>query len=323
MDVYDAKRPLFLSGKTETVPVIEGWNWQVEQGLTGYLEGPDGARHCRFDLAKDTMTLEPDGEPFQAPGLSLSIVQEMGETYANELVFTPEEQDAYKDHVRVRENTRKQQEQQVRKDLTGVIQLEHGDGTWVAHVDAGKAKDLTGLDVPEACTKEDGIRLFNQLSASLGARPLRDPTGYMALSGNLYEFLHQEYRNQYEDTAQAIDNQFLDGTGYAVNHVLDTLPSVIRKDMQNVLPEGEVYGNLRFVPATDERKKAVKDFVQCRVDKTLTYEKKRSYEPATIDRMNQKFLDVQEHLKDTLSDLTAPDLGACLEGLGETESWQV
>lgn len=311
MEIYQDGRLLFLSDaefpdfETEAeIPVIDGWNWKLSGDGTGYLQDPEGQKHCQFDLVHGQMTLEPDGEPFDAPGLDLPLVQEMGETYARDVVFNEEEQEAYQEHIRLRDNTKKQHDQQVRKELKGTIQLEHKDGAWLAHVDSGKVKDLTGIDAPHVCSTKDGIELFNRMSEKLHAKPLADPTGYMALKGNIYDYLHQEYQNQYEDTLQAIDNQLLDGTGYAVSHVLDTLQSVVRKDIKPFLPEGETYGNLRFVEATNDRKKAARDFVRCRVDKTLTYEKKRSYEKATLERTHQKFMDAGERLKDSLSDIT-------------------
>ena len=323
MAMFKNDLPLFLTDGAKTVPVIPGWNWQMPTETTGYLESPDGQRHCSFDLTSSTMVFDPEGEPFEAPGLNLSIVQEMGETYANELVFTPEEQAAYKEHLADRDQTLKERDRQVRNQLKGVIQLQHENGVWIGRVDTEKGEAITGLSLPKTCGKEESVKLFNQMSEAMGARPLRDPSGYMALSGNVYEYLFQEYQNQYEDTAQAIDNQLLDGTGYAVNKVLDSLQSYVRRDMQAVLPEGEFFGNLRFVEATDERKQAIRDFVQCRIDKTLTYEKKRSYEEATLDRTQQKFLTARERLRESLSSIAAPDLGSCLNQLSNTENQQI
>ena len=311
METYKDGRLLFLTDAefddfwTEAeVPVIDGWNWKVSGDGTGYLQDPEGQKHCQFNLIDGTMKFEPDGMTISAPGLDLSLAQEMGETYATEVAFTEAEQAAYQEHVLLRDNTKKQHDQQVRGELKGTIQLEHRDGSWLAHVDNEKVKDLTGIDAPHVCSAKDGVELFNRMSEKLHAKPLKDPTGYMALKGNIYDYLHQEYRNQYEDTLQAIDNQLLDGTGYAVSHVLDTMQSVVRKDIKPFLPEGETYGNLRFVEATDERKKAVRDFVRCRVDKTLTFEKKRSYEKATLERTHQKFLDAGERFKESLADVT-------------------
>lgn len=308
MDVYTDNRNLFLSHVTFSssncaveVPIIDGYVWNIFKDGKGFLVAPDGSKHCGFDLQKETITFDPSGESIHAPGLTASVVQEMGERYAQDLLFTDAEKEHYDQHVLKRDNTKKVHDRQVWNELKGVIQLEQKDGSWLAHVDTVKAKELTGVETYHICSKEDGMALFNQMSAALHASPLRDPTGYMALSGNVYAFLQNEYRNQYEDILQGIDNQLVDGTGYGVSHVLETLQSTIRKDVSEYLPKGQNYGDLRFLEATEERKDAVRTFVKCRVSKTLTYEKKRSYETATLERTHDKFVEAGKHLGDVLS----------------------
>lgn len=317
MDVYTDNRTLFLADvdfkspdSVVSVPVIDGYTWSISGKGRGFLMTPDETMHCRFDLNAGTLVFEPRGEAIQAPGLTASLVQEMGERYAQDVLFTDEEQKQYDAHVLKRDNTKKVHDRQVWNTLKGVIQLEQKDGAWLAHVDSKTAKELTGVESHHICSKADGIALFNEMCSSLHAAPLRDPTGYMALSGNVYEYLQREYRNQYEDVLQGIDNQMIDGTGYGVAHVLETLQSTVRKDVSEYLPKGQNFGDLRFVAATEERKDAVRNFVKCRVSKTLTYEKKRSYEKATLERTHDKFVEAGKHLGDVLSQTPRiPDLG--------------
>lgn len=325
MDVYTDHRTLFLSDATfaspdhvVTVPVMDDYVWNISGKGKGFLAAPDETIHCRFDLNAETLTFEPSGEPIHAPGLTASLVQEMGERYAQDVLFTPLEQEHYKEHVLKRNNTKKVYNRQVWNTLKGVIQLEQKDGAWLAHVDRAKAKELTGIDTYHIYSKSDGIALFNEMCIALHAAPLREPTGYMALSGNVYEFLQREYRNQYEDILQGIDNQLVDGTGYGVAHVLETLPSTVRKDVLEFLPKGQEFGDLRFIAATEERKDAVRTFVKCRVSKTLTYEKKRSYEKATLERTNDKFVAAGKHLGEVLSqDPRTSELGKpCTSEIG-------
>lgn len=308
MDVSTNNQNLFLSDVTFSspkhtveVPVITDYVWNLSGDGKGFLVAPDASIHCRFDLQKETITFEPSGDEIHAPGLTASVVQEMGERYAYDFLFTDEQKAAYDQQVLTRNNMKKVHDRQVWNELKGVVQLEQKEGAWLAHVDTAKAKELTGIETNHVCSKADGIALFNQMSTTLHASPLRDPTGYMALSGNVYEFLQKEYRNQYEDILQGIDNQLVDGTGYGVSHVLETLQSTIRKDVSEYLPKGQNYGDLRFLEATDERKDAVRNFVKCRVSKTLTYEKKRSYEKATLERTHDKFVEAGNHLGAVLS----------------------
>lgn len=310
MKTYTDGRLLFLDNadfsnlsETVTVPVIDGWDWTISGNGKGFLTSPDGKEHCRFDLMSSTLAFEPDGEPFSAPGLSAQLVQEMGEKYAYELVFSEPEKKSYDEHVKTRDNTRKIHNRSVYESLRGVIQMEHKNGAWLSYVDTDRVKELTGIESEHVLSTQNGYALFNRMAEKLHASPLHDPSGYMALKGNMYEFIHTEYRNQYENMLQAIDNQMVDGSGYSVEAVLNNLQATVRKNItQNCLPDGEFFGNLRFVKATDERKDAVRNFVKCRVSKTLTYEKKRSYEPAAIERTNKKYEEAAERLKESLTD---------------------
>ena len=303
MNLYPQDRLLYLSdaeftpaAETLHVPVIDGWDWEISQSGKGCLHAPDGGRHCLFDLSSCSLSFEPDGEPFTAPGLTASLVQEMGERYAYDVAFSEEEREAYDSHAAIRENTKKMHDRQVRDLLRGVIQLERKDGAWMAHVDTEKVRELSGIESSHVVSAEQGHELFNAMSERLHARPLKDPSGYMALKGNLYEFIHKEYQNQYENILQAIDNQMVDGTGYGVSHILDTLQTTVRKNISEYLPKGEKFGDLRFLRATDEQKQAVRDFVKCRVSKTLTYEKKRSYEKSALEKTDLRYREAGERL---------------------------
>lgn len=309
LKTYNDGRHLFLTDAEPNlptdvahIPVIDGWSWEISGTGTGCLHSPDGKQHCQFDLLNATIAFEPDGECIKAPGLSAAIVQDMGEKYAYDIVFSDIEKAAYDEHVIIRNNTKKVHDRGIYSQLKGLVQLEQrDDGSWLAHVDADKVKALTGIESNHVISSENGYTLFNRMCEKLSARPLRDPSGYMALKGNLYDFIHTEYQNQYEDVLQGIDNQMIDSTGYGVEHVLKTLQSTIRHDIREYLPKGKDFGTLRFVPATDERKQAVQDFVKYRVSKTLTYEKKRSYEQSSIDKTNAKFVEAGNRLKELLT----------------------
>lgn len=306
IQTYHDHRLLFLQdakpmpSEMASVPVIDGWHWEISAMGQGYLVDPMQNHHCQFDLLTTSVQFEPNGEPFTAPGLSLALIQKMGEKYAYEIVFSMDEKNAYNEHVSIRNNTKKVHDRGVYQQLKGLIQLEQKDGVWMSHVNADQVYALTGLESHHILNGKDGIGLFNRMCETLDAKPLRDPTGYMALKGNIYDFIRNEYQNQYEDILQAIDNQMVDSTGYGVAHILDTLPSTIRHDIREYLPNTVNFGDLRFVEATDERKQIVREFVSCRVSKTLTYEKKRSYEQSSIDKTNAKFVNAGNRFKASL-----------------------
>lgn len=301
MERYDLAFQDSAYGKPASVPVIDGWSWELSGDGKGFLLGPLGFHHCIFDLTAASLTFEPDGESIIAPGLSLPLVLEMGETYAMELAFSEQERSMYRIQEPIWEAERRKYNRTVYEKLTGIVQLEHKDGGWLAHVEEDRVKEiLPTYDGGHVLSKDDGIQLFRRLCDILHGTPLSDPKGYMALQGNIYEFLQSEHVNQYEDMLQAIDNQIVDGTGYGISAVLDKGRADVRMIMKPVMPKGENFGDLRFLEATEERKRAVRDFIKCRVSKTLIYEKRRGYETATIERANRKFEEAGQRLSEAL-----------------------
>ena len=300
---YTDGRALFLSDLDAhggDVPLVGSWHWVLENDKKGALYDGDETMRCQFDIDAATIQFGNNNGVTHAPGLDLSIVQDMGETYAYDVLFTPEERTAYDERILVRENTKREHDMNVYTSLKGVIQLELQNGSWTAHIDP-HAADITDVPTNPVTSVYEGTRLFNQMCETLHARPLRDPAGYMTLDDNMYAYLRESYENQYEDALQGIDNQIIDGTGYGVTAVLKRLTPTIRNDVSEFLPKGVNYGDLRFVKATDERKQRVDDFVKCRVSKTLTYELKRSYSPETRDRTHQKFMEAGRRLGASLS----------------------
>lgn len=308
--IYKDDRLLFLNDvdfdtfdEVKTVPVIENWNWKIKGDGSGHLEAPNGSIHCQYDIMTGSIAYEPDSEPIITEGLTRDVVQDMGEKYAYDIMFTNDEKQQYDDHILCRNNTKKEYEKSIRKQITGLIQLEYKNNTWLAHVDTEGIEAISGIQVDNHVTsKEDGIKLFNRISEKFHVRPLPDPVGYMTLDNNVYSYIQREYKDQYENTKQAIDNNMLDGTGHGVKVVLETLNSTIRKDVKTYMPDGLNYGDLRFVSLNDDRKNAVNTFIKARISKTLTYEKKRSYEQETLDRTHTKFIEAGNNLKDSLDD---------------------
>lgn len=184
------------------------------------------------------------------------------------------------------------------------LQIERkADGGWLTHVDRDSlSKDFnTELD-SFILSKAGGIETFNRVSESFDLPPLRDPTGYMTLDDNVQSYLKNSYLDTYEEALDNIDAYIVDGTGYGVEAVLDKVDSVIRKDMRSHLPEGMLYGDLRFVKATVEHKEAIDNLSSARLSKTLAYEKKRSYEKSSLERIDLRFEEAGENLKYQLSD---------------------
>lgn len=189
-----------------------------------------------------------------------------------------------------------------RERLGKGLQIELRDGGWLTHVNQEALRNEFNTETDHFVTsKEGGIETFNQISKSYDVPPLRDPSGYMALDGNVQGYLKNSYVEQYETALDNIDDYIVDGTGYGVEAVLNKVDSVIRKDMKNILPEDMSYGDLRFVEADANHKEAIDEMVGARVSKTLAFEKKRSYEDASLERIDKRFADASDKLTQSLS----------------------
>ena len=185
----------------------------------------------------------------------------------------------------------------IRTKLGRLIQLELKDDRLLAHVNVDALEKDFGVRPDSHIMSGDaGIALFNTVSQAAGVDPIRDPKGYMALDDNIFSYIHKRYGDVFESRLYDVEDSLIDGTGYGLNHVLQSLNSTVRSDIKEYLPEGMIYSDMRFIPATAERKDAVNTFVDLRVSKTLMYEMKRSYEPETIERNRTDFIEAGKAL---------------------------
>ena len=273
------------------ISVVDGWRWQISGDGTGYLLSPDNVEYCNFNIMNGMMQFEPDGDITTIPGLNLTQVQEMGEQYMDEVLFSEAEQADLSTYLEDREEQAKNRKKEIYESIKGSITLSYdGHGNWETLVDTDKVKELSGIETPAVLQgKDEGIKLFNRIAETMMTNSsLKDPCGYMKKPDNLYDCIYHEYESQYNNALSAIDNGFMDGTGYGVQGVLNNLTKTVRSDVtKQVIPKGEKYGDLRFVTPTDEQKGLVKDMVKARLSLTLMYERKRSYEAETKQKAIQ------------------------------------
>lgn len=133
-------------------------------------------------------------------------------------------------------------------------------------------------------SREAGISRFNEEAEKHGLKSLRDPKGYMTLDDNVYQAIKDTYEEKYEARAQDIEDGFSLGTTYAMDYVLDHLDSTVRKDSKRFLPDGMVYGDLRFIKNTPEIQDKIDKVVDRRVEMTLKYSISRSIDDADFRR---------------------------------------
>lgn len=285
-----------------------GWYWDISPDKTGYLKTPEGDLCAGYDLATNTIQFGDNGKT-DAPGLNLWTVQEMGEKFARENFMGPEIAEEYDVFAEKRGEERRTYEKGVREEMKGIITMELKEGQWTAHVDTATVKDLTGIEAEPKLSKQEGVKLFNQMSEAMHVMPLRDPMGYMIPEDNVYHYIKDQYDFQYNDTIDNIDSGFINGNGRGCEKVLEKLDSVVRKNIREYcLPAGIRYQDLRFVAPTPEIEDAVGEFVKQRVTKTVNYEKKRDHTKESLEKDHERFLGAAEVLKEAIGDATLPPL---------------
>lgn len=291
----------FQSGPVR-VDLPGGWHWQADSATVGCLMTPENQKCVGYDLADNAIQFGADGIT-RAPGLNLWTVQEMGEKFARENFMSDDVSKEYDDFSKERRAMRSEYEKGVRAEMTGVIQMELKEGRWTAHVDTSAVAAMTGITAKPELSREEGVALFNQISAARKVMPLRDPMGYMTREGNLYDYIKNQYDFQYNDTIENIDNGYINGNGRGCEAILDKLDATVRKNIREYcLPDGVNYQDLRHIEATPDLQKAADNFVKQRVTQTVNFERKRSHSKESLEKDKEKFLAAGDNLKLKISE---------------------
>lgn len=297
-----------FSGNNVQIDLPGGWYWDVSPNKTGYLKTPEGNLCVGYDLTANTIQFGADGK-VAAPGLNLWTIQEVGEKFARENFMSPDTAKEYDTFAKERSEERRSYEKNIREEMKGIITMELNNGKWTAHVDTESVMHMTGIKSEPELSKQEGIKLFNQMSEIKHVMPLRDPMGYMIPKGNVYTYIKDQYDFQYNDTIDSIDAGFINGNGYGCEKVLDKLDAVVKKNVREYcLPDGIHYQDLRFIHATPEIKSVVDEFVKQRVTKTVNYEKKRDHTRESLEKDHKKFVSAAEKLQEKIGDVALPPL---------------
>lgn len=301
MRAWIANHEFDFSGNGARIDLPGGWHWDIQPNNTGYLKTPDGNLCVGYDLGNHTIQFGDSGKT-SVEGLNLWTIQKMGEKFARENFMDPGTAKEYDTFAKERAATRRAYETKIREEIKGFIKMELKNGSWTAHVDVGKVKDMAGIETKPELSGQDGIKLFNQISMAKHVMPLRDPMGYMTLDNNTYDYIKDQYDFQYNDAIDNIDAGFLNGNGYGCDAVLEHLDRNVRKNIREFcLPVGMHYQDLRHVAATPEIRDAVDEFVKWRVTQTINYEKKRDHTEESLQKDYAKYLQAGEGLREAIA----------------------
>ena len=187
----------------------------------------------------------------------------------------------------------------IRKDIGQAFTL-HGN---YVHVDLDKLAQYNTDEFRELITKDEAINLFNSISEANGAKPLLDPRGYFKpLENNIYDYIKDAYRDEFEEQLDNIEQGYSYGTTYALEAILDKLDSKVAKDIRRFVPENMKYNELRFVEATDEVCDLVDAFAKTRVQYTQSYSIRRSVDKSRLDALLDRLQNLGHELTNAIGE---------------------
>lgn len=157
-----------------------------------------------------------------------------------------------------------------------------------------------GYRGPELLNLEEARVVFNRMSERFGAKPLREPWGYMALEDSFYNVMKDTYADFYDEHLEKIENGMGLGSPRAFEAVLDTLDKRVLKDMKSFEGDQFVYGDLRFLPVTDTLQEQLDDFVKTRVLFSAAHSIKRSVSDDRLEELKGQLRDKGLGLRDTI-----------------------
>lgn len=187
----------------------------------------------------------------------------------------------------------------IRKEIGQAFTL-HGN---YVHVDLNKLAQYNTDEFRELITKDEAINLFNSIAELNGAKPLLDPRGYFKpLENNIYDYIKEAYRDEFEEQLDNIEQGYSYGTTYALEAILDKLDSKVAKDIRRFVPENMKYNELRFVEATDEVCDLVDAFAKTRVQYTQSYSIRRSVDKSRLDALLDRLQNLGHELTNAIGE---------------------
>lgn len=172
------------------------------------------------------------------------------------------------------------------------------------YVDHSLIGEYVGDDV-SLVTREEAIKLFNDIEEANGYTRLTDPTGYMTLDDSIYNSIKDSYDIKYEEKLNQIANgevdSYVEPFIYSLNKIRSPKrDNMVVTDMNNFLPKGYNFRELRFLHTNPEIDNTINDLVDARIEMTLIYSKKRSYTADQFKEAKETFFEKGKELVDQI-----------------------
>ena len=157
-------------------------------------------------------------------------------------------------------------------------------------------------------TREEAVKLFNEIAMENGYPHTLTPEGYMAQPDSIYNKIKDTYYNKYAQTRNDVANGYIDSYVQPFDYALERITSTKRNnmvvsDMSNFLPKEIPFGELRFLKTNDEIDESIEELVDSRIQMTIIYSKSRDYKNNQFQEVREDFMKQGEKLVEQIKEV--------------------
>ena len=157
-------------------------------------------------------------------------------------------------------------------------------------------------------TREEAVKLFNDIAMENGYNRLLTPEGYMAQPYSIYNSIKDTYYNKYVETRDSIANGQIDAYVQPFDYALERITSqksnnMIVSDMKEFLPKEIPFQELRFLKTNDEIDESIEELVDSRIQMTIIYSKSRGYKNNQFQEVRENFMKQGEKLVEQIKEV--------------------
>lgn len=157
-------------------------------------------------------------------------------------------------------------------------------------------------------TREEAVKLFNEIAMENGYPHTLTPEGYMAQPDSIYNKIKDTYYNKYAQTRNDVANGYIDSYVQPFDYALKRINSpkrnnMVVEDMKNFLPKDIPFGELRFLKTNDEINESIEELVDSRIQMTIIYSKSRDYKNNQFQEVREDFMKQGEKLVEQIKEV--------------------
>lgn len=157
-------------------------------------------------------------------------------------------------------------------------------------------------------TREEAVKLFNDIAEENGYNRSLTPEGYMAQPYSIYNSIKDTYYNKYAQTRNDVEKGYIDSYVQPFDYALERITSTKRNnmvvsDMSNFLPKEISFGELRFLKTNPEINESIEELVDSRIQMTIIYSKSRDYKNNQFQEVREDFMKQGEKLVEQIKEV--------------------